>query len=382
METTRWLTSLEARDLIAAFTPYDDAAALRSSDSLRSRGLTAEQTTAVLTQARLRTRAAAKFGAEASQLLFTPNGYEQSTRWSVAQSHAARFAAAGARSITDLGCGIGSDSRAFAQAGLTVTSIESDPMTTILAQANIPAATVICADGRDIDLPATDAIWLDPARRTSNGRRITNPEHWSPAFSEALAITYPYRYAGIKVAPGIAHEILPSDASVVWTSEHGELLEAVVWRGCGEPGRFAVVDGTTYDAGAARPNETVAYVDPTPLRSLVLEPDSALIRAGAIETLCADGAAPISSGIAYLTADEAIPGCAAFSVIDVVGNKPKAIAAALREHGLAASEIKKRGTDTDITALAKALKKIGGRPGVVILSPVLGKHKAILAERL
>ena len=58
----------------------------------------AELVSAALGQARLRQRAAAKFGAEdAERMFFTPNGVEQSTRASVAAYRAERLQGAGRR---------------------------------------------------------------------------------------------------------------------------------------------------------------------------------------------------------------------------------------------------------------------------------------------
>ncbi|MYS44494.1 SAM-dependent methyltransferase, partial [Streptomyces sp. SID5998] len=69
---------------------------------------------AALGQARLRQRAAAKFGAaDARRMFFTPHGVEQSTRASVAAYRAARLTQAGVTSLADLCCGIGGDAIAL-----------------------------------------------------------------------------------------------------------------------------------------------------------------------------------------------------------------------------------------------------------------------------
>lgn len=383
MRAFEWLLSNEGREILTSILPYDEKSALAVASDLRKRGLESDKVSALLTQARIRTKAEAKFGSHAHTFFFTPAGYEQSTRLSVAHAHASMFAHHGATSIIDLGCGIGADTFAFDQAGLRVTAVELDPETAAFAQANVPQAQVINADGRLADLPQADAIWLDPARRTPSGSRIIDPSQWSPSFGHALELASQYRYAGIKVAPGIAHELLPPDAHVVWTSEHGELLEAVVWLGVGSPGRFAVVDGLKYDAGVSQANEPVRYVDPKEPSRLILEPDSALIRAGAIETIAEKyGVAPISSGIAYLSGDTAVPGCSTFEVLDICANNPKEIRRILHTHGIGAVEIKKRGTNTEPEVLRKKLGKREGIPGVVLLSPVMGKHRAIIARRV
>src|SRR5690606_14127423 len=79
----------------------------------------AELVSAALAQARLRQRAAAKFGAEdARRMFFTANGVEQSTRASVAAHRARRFAELGVTSVADLCCGIGGGAIALARGGV------------------------------------------------------------------------------------------------------------------------------------------------------------------------------------------------------------------------------------------------------------------------
>ena len=58
---------------------------------LRSQGHDPATVAAVLTQAKLRKRAVAKFGEFASQMLFTEAGLEQASRLKVAAIHAGRF---------------------------------------------------------------------------------------------------------------------------------------------------------------------------------------------------------------------------------------------------------------------------------------------------
>src|SRR5690606_35671247 len=81
---------------------------------LRAAGHSPELVSAVVGQARLRAKAAAKFGEFASRMLFTRAGLEQATRLSVAARHAGRMRTAGITHVADLGCGVGGDALAFA----------------------------------------------------------------------------------------------------------------------------------------------------------------------------------------------------------------------------------------------------------------------------
>src|SRR5690606_2969375 len=126
---------------------------------------------------------------DAGRLLFTRTGLEQATRCVVADRRAARLAAAGVRSVADLGCGIGADTLAFDRAGLTVRAVEADPVTAAVAATNVRACglsgtvSVTCGDASTIELSDVDAVFCDPARRDAGGRRIFDPAAFSPPWS-------------------------------------------------------------------------------------------------------------------------------------------------------------------------------------------------------
>ena len=128
--------------------------------------------------------------------------------------------------------------------------------------------------------------------------------------------------------------------------------------------------------------EPAVFVAPRPLGPLLFEPDPAIVRSGGIARLCEKhGLAPVSEGIAYLTGEAVPPHCAAFEVLDVVAPEAKRIKRSLAAHGIGRTEVKKRGTEVDVAAMAKKLSGRGGDAGVVLFSPVLGRHRAIVARR-
>ena len=130
------LASGPGRALLDSLEGYAADSALALSTRLRAAGHEPELVTAVLAQARLRGLAVEKFGAAAGGMLFTADGLEQATRPELASRHAARFVAAGVDHVVDLGCGIGSDARAFAASGLVVEAVEVEPVTAAVARAN------------------------------------------------------------------------------------------------------------------------------------------------------------------------------------------------------------------------------------------------------
>jgi hypothetical protein len=211
------LLSPEGLRLLDSLAPYQSQADIvRSVTELRRAGHSAGLVAAVLSQSKLRARAAAKFGDFATQLLYTEAGLEQATRLSVAALHAGRFRAAGIERVADLGCGIGADALAMAAIGLRLTAVERDEVTAAIASYNLaafPNVTVVHADATTVSLDEVDGVFLDPARRTPGHgatTRITDPAEYSPslAFAIDLAARMP---AGIKLGPGLERELIPAD---------------------------------------------------------------------------------------------------------------------------------------------------------------------------
>lgn len=380
------LLTPEGWALLSSLPPYEESEALPLGERLRAEGHDPALVAAALTQQRLRGRAAAKFGPFAERMLLTPDGLEQATRLVVSAHHAARFAAAGPKLVADLGCGIGGDAMALAGLGLRVLAVERDEATAALATVNLmpfPEAEVRCADAMAIDLAVegVDAVFADPARR-AGGRRITNPEQWSPALSRVLALRERVEALGVKVAPGIDHALLPADSHAQWVSVDGEVVEAGVW--CGPlapegPGRSALCLRTGAD-GEARahvlrdpsctdpstpPEQLEPVADVDDLGSWVHEPDGAVIRAGLVgEVARRLGARPVGERIAYLTGDSPAPaGLAHFvrswRLVDVLPLRAKALRGRVRERGVGRLEIHKRGVDQSPDLLRKQVRPSG-----------------------
>jgi len=213
----RSLLTTEGWALLESLPPYDEGSAMALGERLRGHGHDAALVAAALTQARLRLRAQAKLGPFASAMVFTPDGLEQATRLSVAAHHARRYVGAGCARVVDLGCGLGSDAMAFAGLDREVLAVDADELTAALASVNLrhwPDAVVRCADVTTLDLAtevgAGDGVWLDPARRVGS-RRTFDPEGFSPPYSFVLDVMRRVPATGAKLAPGIAHHLLPAD---------------------------------------------------------------------------------------------------------------------------------------------------------------------------
>ncbi|MFG2726932.1 methyltransferase domain-containing protein [Streptomyces canus] len=349
------------------------------------RGHPAELVSAALGQARLRQRAAAKFGAEdAERMFFTPNGVEQSTRASVAAYRAERLRALGVTSVADLCCGIGGDAIALARAGIRVLAVDRDPLTAAAARANADALglagliDVREADVTEVDTASYDAVFVDPARRGGRGR-IFDPEAYSPPLSWAVRAALKAPQAALKVAPGIPHEAVPAEAEAEWISDGGDVKEAVLWFGTA-PGavRATLLPGPRSLLGRGLPDPGVRSVG-----RYLYEPDGAVIRAH----LVAEAAEELDGGlidptIAYVTADalHATPYATAYEITDRLPFNVKKLKALLREREVGILTVKKRGSAVEPEELRrKALPKPQGPHSVtVFLTRVAGAPTMLL----
>ncbi|WP_371566176.1 class I SAM-dependent methyltransferase [Streptomyces canus] len=347
----------------------------------------AELVSAALGQARLRQRAAAKFGAEdAERMFFTPNGVEQSTRASVAAYRAERLRALGATSVADLCCGIGGDAIALARAGIRVLAVDRDPLTAAAARANADALglagliDVREADVTEVDTASYDAVFVDPARRGGRGR-IFDPEAYSPPLSWAVRAALRAPHAALKVAPGIPHEAVPAQAEAEWISDGGDVKEAVLWFGTA-PGavRATLLPGPRSLLGRGLPDPGVRSVG-----RYLYEPDGAVIRAH----LVAEAAEELDGGlidptIAYVTADalRATPYATAYEITDRLPFNVKKLKALLREREVGILTVKKRGSAVEPEELRrKALPKPQGPNSVtVFLTRVAGAPTMLLGR--
>ena len=362
---------------------------------LRAAGHPGDVVAAVLGQARLRTKAKAKFGEFASRMLFTPEGLEQATRLSVASLHAGRFAGAGIDVVADLGCGIGGDALAMAALDLGVLAVERDEVTAAVASFNLApfeAARVELGDAQSADLAGVGAVWLDPARR-SGGSRLADPADWSPSLDWAfeLARTLP---TGIKLGPGLDRDLLPTETSTPieaqWVSVDGEVVELAVWSGVlarAGVGRAALVLRSGHAAELTAPRDsTDAAVGM--LGEYLLEPDGAVIRARLIgdlaRSLPGDGGRMLDPTIAWITSDTAptTPFGATFRVIERLPLDVKTIKKELAARGIGSLEIKKRGVDVDPAAFRARLSLRGAGAATLVLTRIAGARVALLAERL
>ena len=381
LDAFRWLLTDDGQALLerAGAIGGDE---LRAQAELR-RTADAEHVAAALTQVELRRRAEPKFGANASRMYFTPDGLEQATRAAVAEHRAARLATFGAKTMIDLGCGIGGDLLAASAAGLTVAGVDLDAVRVAVAEANLnvlglPGAVAV-ADATRVDVSPFDVAFADPARRTGGGRTFRADE-WQPpwSFVERLLTGD----ACVKVAPGIPHTLVPPGVEAEWVSDGGEVKEAALWSGrLASTTRRATVIGDGGLATLTEDDDPGAEV--RAVGEFLYEPDGAVIRAGLV-TAVAHGVEGglLDHHIAYVTSDRSFrtPFARGYQVLEELPYREKQLRAALRARGVGRLTIKKRGVDVVPEELRKRLALNGEADATIVLTRVDGRGTALLVR--
>ncbi|ARQ69010.1 THUMP-like domain-containing protein [Streptomyces marincola] len=384
LDAFRALLTDRGRDLLAAVADLAPADELAAATRLR-RDHPPALVAAAIGQARLRERAAAKFGPDAARMFFTADGVEQATRAPVAAWRAGRFAARGVRRVADLCCGIGGDALALAAAGLEVLAVDRSPLACAVAEANAAALgladriTVRCAAVEETDVAGCDGAFVDPARRRTGGGRVFDPEAYAPPLSWAVGLASRVPHAALKVAPGVPHEAVPGGAEAEWVSHRGEVKEAVLWFGAdpAAPRRATLLPGGHSMTGTARPAQAGA-----PGRYLY-EPDGAVIRAGLVADVAERVAGRLlDPRIAYVTADalRPTPFATAYEIADVMPFNLKRLRAYLREREVGKLTVKKRGFAVTPEELRTRLKPRGPAAATVFLTRVADAPTALIGR--
>lgn len=375
---------------------YDEGSAIAVGERLRGQGHDPALVAAALTQSRLRLRARAKLGPFADAMLFTTDGLEQATRLAVAAHHARRYVGAGCGRVADLGCGLGSDAMAFAGLDREVLAVDADELTAALAAVNLrhwPDAVVRCADVTGLDLAAElapgDGVWMDPARRTGaagSSRRTFDPEAFSPPYSFVLDVMRRVPATGAKLAPGIAHHLLPEGVEAQWVSVGGDVVECALWSGSlareGVARSALLLDGvgTAHDLAG---DPGLARAEVAPVGAFLHEPDGAVIRAGLVADVAASvGGRLIDPTIAYLSTDAPVgsPYLHSYVVEEVMPFHLKTLRTHLRDRGVGRLTIKKRGSAVDPDALRRQLRLTGDAEATIVLTRVAGRASVLVVR--
>lgn len=340
-------------------------------------------------------------------LLWTRTGQEQATGPLPAARRAGLLHAAGIRTVVDLTAGLGMDDRAMLEAGISVTAVESDPVTAAYLEHNLrdvpapgepaPVWRVRRGDGTDAALLDTlrsthpDAWFVDPARRSSahdgsRSRPERDPELWSPPWSFVESLL-PAQVAA-KVAPGFspgAHwhaEWVSIERTVVecalysWPAINGA-RQAAVWR----DGWHVVVSES--DA----PDHAVSHAD---IDALLIEPDPAVVRSGGLHALATEipGANVLGPSSTWLTAAslestlrmQAL--VRAYRVVDEVPAAARRLRETLRARHVTSVALKTADVRMDAARLRRDLRVGDDDSRAVIFASSPSGARAFLVERV
>ena len=388
---------------------YASADTLALAERLRGQGYAPPIVNSVLTQLKLRTQAAAKFGPFVEQMLFTDAGLQQATSLQVAAHHARRFARAGVDEVIDLGSGLGADSLAIAGLDIAVTAVEIDETTAAATTINLmpfPHASVEVADAMQwvTDHPAAEGTargyWLDPARRetlSSGTVRIFDPEAFSPplSFVEELADAgYPL---GVKLGPALAHNVIPDTAEAQWVSLHGSVVEAVLWFNLAQRSDIRRAALVIDASGAAELTSSTNFGSSpqVPVTGIagagyLYEPNGAVIRSGLVTDLMVErfmnddptnaaAGRQLDEHIAYFCSDvyQETPFATGYRIIEVLPYKIKTLRGYVKEHNVTRLDIKKRGVDVSPEELRRTLMQ-----GRNTKKPASGEHLTLVLTRV
>ena len=391
------LLSPEGQALLAEVGPIEAKAdVVKLVSNLRAKGHDPALVAAVLTQAKLRRRAAGKFGPFADRMLFTEAGLEQASRLNVAALHANRFRQAGITEVADLGCGIGAESLAMASLEINVKAFEIDEVTAAVATYNLSPfenAFVEQADVTTLDLTKFGGLFFDPARRELGGpareraSRKFDPAAFSPTYDFVIEAAAK-KPTGVKFGPGHPHEGIPDEAEAQWVSVDGDLVELSLWFGevarpnikraallIAKDGKHEITSHST-----ARKDAPIGE-----LGSYLYEPDNSIVRSHLIGELADQiDARLFAPEIAYLTNDLQIesPWLKGYRVLDNLVFDRKKLKAYLRERNIGTLEIKKRGSDIVPEELRKELSPKGEGAATLIVTRVGDAHRVLVAEAI
>ncbi|HVD15709.1 MAG TPA: class I SAM-dependent methyltransferase [Actinomycetota bacterium] len=361
--------------------PVERAGELGAAERLRARW-PADLVAAAFAQRELRLAARAKFGL-AERMLFTRPGLEQASAEAAARHRARRYQ--GVAAVADLCCGIGGDLTALAP-GRAVLAVDVDPVHLRMAAENAAVhgagdgVEVVLADARSAPLDRVKGAFVDPARR-AGGRRF-GPGTSEPPLAWCLGLADRVAAVGIKAAPGLPLDLVPAGWEVEFLADGRDLKEAALW----SPALATAARRATVLPGGETltpaPGPAVACAPPG---GYLLDPNPAVTRAGAVETLARTlGAWKLDGRIAFLSADEP-PRTPFGRPLRVEASMPyalKRLRASLRALGVGAVDIRRRGLAGDVDDLRRRLRLDGEHRATVILTRVLDQPWALVCSDL
>jgi len=291
------------------------------------------------------------------------------------------------RTVFDAGCGIGSDSRAFARL-MTVRAIDTSAARCWMTE-QYAAITATQATLSDLDQVRGDVLHMDPARRDENGKRLHNPATWSPNIDLAREAWDTHLDACLMLGPGIDLDLfeLPEHVQLAFCSRNGSLVDAAAWSGA-----VATFDGPrtavqlhTGSLRSGAPNRPQGGPAPK-VGQFLHTPDPAIERAALLylEATTHSLWEP-APGLGLLVGDTPAPSTwlQPWRIDAVLPPRRKAIARWLNANDGGSVTIRTRGgAVSDVDRLARALSGPGGTPMTVFILRLRRKISAFVVQNV
>jgi SAM-dependent methyltransferase len=331
---------------------------------------------AALTQQELRIAGLAKFS-RAEEMLFTRAGLEQASS-EITSAHAAARYPANAP-VADLCCGIGGNSIALASTH-PVLGVDLDPVSLAFARHNAgvygvaDGLAVVRADVRDLVMAGVDAVFIDPARR-AGGRRLA-AGHSEPPLGWCLDLAGRVPAVGIKAAPGLPRELVPADWEAEFVAIGRDLKEALLWSPALATAATRATVLPSGDTLAADPSPRARDVPVAAPGAFLFDPSPAVTRAGLVEDLADQlGAWKIDPAIAFLSdaREHRSPFARTLRVLESAPWHERDFARRLRELGIGAVDIRRRGLAGDVPQIHRRLGLRGPSRATLVLTRVSGR---------
>ena len=411
---TMALLSPDGRELLGrlAGEQVGPGRALALARALRGR-YPADLIAAALTQQALRVAARAKF-TRADAMLFTRDGLEQASS-EITSAHAAARYPAGL--VADLCCGIGGNLITLG-GGRRVLAADTDAVSLAFARHNAQvygaadALAPVRADVREVPLRGVAAVFIDPARR-AGGRRLSAGRS-QPPLAWCLGLTGRVPAVGIKAAPGLPRELVPAGWEAEFVAVGRDLKEALLWSpalattsrratvlpsgdtlsgagngdSAGGAGDMLIGTGDTLSGADSAGADSAGAGGDVPVAApgaFLLDPNPAVTRAGLVEDLARLlGARKIDPEIAFLSADRELrsPFARTLRVLESAPWHERHFARRLRELGIGAADIRRRGLAGDIPQIHRRLGLRGPGRATIVLTRVSGRPWGLICADL
>lgn len=308
-------------------------------------------------------------------LWYEAQALQMGSRWPLAERRAQKMQQRFPTGLlVEIGAGIGGDSLELARLHELRTCEKDDLRRHCLTHNLQGFAQVDVREGDGLThLGGAASLYADPARRNAHGRQWHNLD---PDPSQLWKLGLP---SCLKLSPGLDESTLPADCDIDYVSHQGVCKEAVVWLpGSGQVNAWLYQDGHWLTSPRRQPPP----VDPLEPGMWIHEPDPAAIRAQAWEP---QGGWRVDESLALLASPPGLTSdwAQSFEVLEIGDSDLKSLIKLQVKYDFQPLEIKKRGFDVEPEVLRKKLPKgKSGGPGVIWLTRLEGRHRALICRRL